>query len=309
LIIAITATVAWCDLHFLSHENMRDILVRAAPTAIIACGVMLVVIAREIDISVGSLTAWLAALFGIAISRDHLHWPLAAGVPLVLFLGALMGWTTGAVVTFGRVPSIMVTLGMLTALRGLTTLIMHGENIAGLPDDLSRWAKQGWGGIPLSVWTACVVVAVTAWIMHFTATGRQLFAIGSSPRAAVIAGLRVGRLKRFVFAYTGFLTAVATIVDVPRLPKIEAGIGSELELLVITCVVVGGVSISGGRGTLTGVLLAVLLMTMVRPVLTFVALGESGEKWTKAIQGAFILCAVVADKTLAGRQAHRGRVE
>jgi len=88
---------------------------------------------------------------------------------------------------------------------------------------------------------------------------------------------------------------VATIVDVPRLPKIESGIGAELELLVVTCVVVGGVSISGGRGTLTGVVLAVLLMTMVRPVLTFLDVGEAGEKWTKAIHGLFIVLAITAD--------------
>jgi ribose/xylose/arabinose/galactoside ABC-type transport system permease subunit len=118
-----------------------------------------------------------------------------------------------------------------------------------------------------------------------------------------MAGLSEGRLKRFAFAYTGFLTALATVVDVPRLPQIEAGIGNELELLVITCVVVGGVAISGGRGTLVGVMLAVVLMTMIRPVLTYLAVGESGEKWTKAIQGVFILAAVVSDR-LFRRDAH-----
>src|SRR5690606_33210641 len=115
------------------------------------------------------------------------------------------------------------------------------------------------------------------------------------PDAAVLAGLSRRRLTVFAFAYTGFLTALATLVDVPRLPKIEAGIGMEFELLVVTCVVVGGVSISGGRGSLLGVLLAVVLMTMIRPVLTFLDIGEAGEKWTKAIQGLFIMLAVVAD--------------
>jgi ribose/xylose/arabinose/galactoside ABC-type transport system permease subunit len=114
-------------------------------------------------------------------------------------------------------------------------------------------------------------------------------------------GLSPARLKLFAFAYTGFLTALATLVDVPRLPKIEAGIGVEFELLVVTCVVVGGVSIRGGRGTLPGVILAVWFMTMVRPVLTFLDIGEAGEKWTKAIQGLFILLAVVGD-SLSGRR-------
>ena len=141
----------------------------------------------------------------------------------------------------------------------------------------------------------------TAWIIHFTALGRRLYAVGSSRHSAAMAGLSEGKLKRFVFAYTGFLTALATIVDVPRLPQIEAGIGSELELLVVTCVVVGGVSISGGRGSVIGVVLAVLLMTMIRPMLTFMAIGESGEKWTKAIQGLLILAAVVAEQGFGTR--------
>jgi rhamnose transport system permease protein len=238
----------------------------------------------------------LAALLGLGLSRNHFALPTGLGLILVLTIGTLAGLMTGTLVTVGRVPSIMATLGLMTALRGTTTLAMRGGNIQGLPDGLTRWAKQGVYGIPMSVWTAAVVIAVTAWIIHRTPLGRRIYAIGSSPQSAVMAGLSTASVKRFVFAYTGFLTALATIVDVPRLPQIEAGIGSELELLVVTCVVVGGVSISGGRGTLTGVTLAVVLMTVIRPMLTFLAVGESGEKWTKAIQGLFILLAVVADQ-------------
>ena len=162
--------------------------------------------------------------------------------------------------------------------------------------------------MPISVWVATVVVALTGTIIQYTPLGRRLLALGSSEHAAHLAGLSARRLKLFAFAYTGFLTAVATCVEIPRLPKIEAGIGVEFELLVITCVVVGGVSISGGRGTLSGVLLAVLLMTMIRPVLTFLDVGEAGEKWTKAIQGLFIMMAVVSDK-LFSRGPARGTSE
>ncbi|WP_010585771.1 ABC transporter permease [Schlesneria paludicola] len=299
LIILAAVLVTSIDRGFLSTTNLRDILVRGAPIAIVACGVMLVVVSGEIDISVGSLMALLAAVMGLSLSRDHAAWSSGLGLPLILGLGTLAGWATGVLVTVGRVPSIMVTLGLLTALRGLTTIIMRGGNIQNLPDGLTRWTKQGLFGLPLSIWTAGVVLAVTAWIIHRTALGRRIYAVGSSRQSAAMAGLSEGRLKRFVFAYTGFLTALATIVDVPRLPQIEAGIGNELELLVVTCVVVGGVSISGGRGSLTGVVLAIVLMTLIRPMLTFMAVGESGEKWTKAIQGLLILAAVVADHAFA----------
>jgi ribose/xylose/arabinose/galactoside ABC-type transport system permease subunit len=309
LIAAVVALVSVVDARFLAWDNLRDLLVRAAPTAIVACGVMLVIVTAEIDISVGSLMAILAALLGLMVSQQQWQWPLWLGIPLTLTAGTACGLLTGSLVALGRVPSIIVTLGLLTALRGITTLVMGGENIDGLPASLGEWCKIGFGGLPLGVWTAAAVVVVTGALIAHTQVGRRLYALGSSAHSARMAGLSERRLKLFVFAYTGFLTAVATIVDVPRLPKIESGIGAELELLVVTCVVVGGVSISGGRGTLIGVLLAVVLMTMVRPVLTFLDVGESGEKWTKAIQGLFILLAILSDRYAARwhESARRGR--
>lgn len=301
LIGTIALIVGAFDSAFLAPDNLKDILVRAAPTAIVACGVMLVIVSAEIDISVGSLMALLAAVMGTMVSLSEYAWPLWIGIPSTLMLGTLVGLGTGSLVTYGRVPSIIVTLGLLTTLRGLTTWLMRGENIDELPSSLQHLAKYGIGGVPVSVWVAGLVVALTASIIYLTPLGRQLFALGSSSYAASMAGLAERRLKLFAFAYTGFLTAVATVVEVPRLPRIEAGIGVEFELLVVTCVVVGGVSIAGGRGRLLGVLLAVLLMTMIRPVLTFLDVGETGEKWTKAIQGLFILLAVVSDSVFSRR--------
>lgn len=303
LLIAVTAAVvSVVDPGFLAPGNLRDILVRAAPTAIVACGVMLVVVTGEIDISVGSLMALLAAMMGLMISQNEWQLPLWCGVPLTLAAGTAMGLVTGALVTLGRAPSIIVTLGLLTALRGVTTLIMGGGNIDGIPPGLADLSKFGVCGLPLGVWAAAVVVAITGLIITRTSLGRRLFALGSSSYAAKMTGLSETKLKLFVFGYTGLLTAVATVVDVPRLPKIESGIGNGFELLVVTCVVVGGVSISGGRGKLRGVLLAVLLMTMIRPVLTFLDVGEQGEKWTKAIQGGFIMLAVIGDSLVAHRR-------
>ncbi len=305
LIGIIVSVVSWFDPGFLAIGNLKDILVRCAPTAIVACGVMLVVVTAEIDISVGSLMALLAAVMGLMISKSEGNLPMWVGIPVTLLMGTAIGLGTGALVTFGKVPSIIVTLGLLTALRGITTLIMRGENIDGLPESLGALAKYGIIGLPISVWVAAVVLLVTAIIISHTSLGWRLFALGSSSYSAKMSGLSATHLKLFVFAFTGFVTALATVVDVPRLPKIEAGIGVEFELLVITCVVVGGVSISGGRGSLTGVMLAVLLMTLIRPTLTFLDIGEAGEKWTKAIQGMFILLAVISDSIVSRRTARR----
>lgn len=305
LILSIAGIVGLVDSRFLAAGNLVELLVRSAPTAIVACGVMLVVITAEIDISVGSLMAFLAAILGLMLSQHEWNWPIWLGIPITLLLGTSIGLITGTLVSVGKVPSIIVTLGLLTALRGITTLLMGGENIDGMPESLSRATKVGIWGLPIGVWVAATAILFTGVLLRHTPLGLRLFAVGSSAYSARMSGLSDRRLKRFVFAYTGFLTAVATIVDVPRLPKIEAGLGAELEILVITCVVVGGVSVSGGRGTLTGVILAVFLMTMVRPVLTFLDVGEAGEKWTKAIQGLFIVLAIVSDRLVAPRTANR----
>ncbi|MCA9075250.1 MAG: ABC transporter permease [Planctomycetaceae bacterium] len=305
LILLVTAIVSLVDPGFLDDRNLKDILVRSAPTVIVACGVMLVVVTAEIDISVGSLMALLAALMGLMISHNEWQLSMWIGIPTVLLCGTLIGLLTGALVTLGNVPSIIVTLGLLTAIRGATTLLMGGENIDGLPDELQTLSKVGPAGMPLGVWTAVAVLIVTQIIITHTPLGRRLFALGSSDYSARMTGLSATRLKLFAFAYTGFLTALATVVDVPRLPKIESGIGSGFELLVVTCVVVGGVSIAGGRGRLGGVVLSVILLTMVRPVLTFLDVGEAGEKWTKAIQGLFILIAVITD-TVVSRSRRGG---
>lgn len=302
LFIALTyLVVGYVDPTFLSGAVWREILIRCAPTAIVACGVMLVLLTGEIDISVGSLMALLAAVLGRMVSHNEANLSCWIGIPATLGLGMLIGLTTGSLVVWGRVPSIIVTLGLLTALRGITTLMMGGENIDNLPEGLGTLAKQGIWGIPLSLWVSAIVILGTGILIQQTPLGRRLYALGSSNESARMAGLHEGRLKLFVFGLTGFLTALATVVDVPRLPKIEAGIGAEFELLVITCVIVGGVSVSGGRGTLTGVLLAVVLMTMIRPVLTFLDIGEAAEKWARAIQGLFILLAVITDTALSHR--------
>jgi ribose/xylose/arabinose/galactoside ABC-type transport system permease subunit len=304
LIFAVGLVVGLVDARFLDPHNLKEILVRSAPTAIVACGVMLVVVTGEIDISVGSLMGLLAAALGILVSRNEWNLSLWIGLPATLLAGTLVGGGTGLLVTVGKVPSIIATLGLLTALRGTTMLVMGGQNIDGLPEGLTENTKYGPFGVPLSLWAAVAVILFTAVLITYTPLGRRLYAVGSSRYAARMVGLSERKLKLFAFAYVGFLTALATIVEVPRLPKIESGIGVGFELLVVTCVVVGGVSISGGRGSLVGVLLAVLLMTMIRPMLTFLDVGEAGEKWTKAIQGAFIIAAVVTDSVLS---RHSGR--
>jgi len=289
---------------FVAPGNLRDILVSAAPTVIVACGLTFVIVLGEIDISVGAQMGLLAAVLGQLTSPTHAHWPIGAGVGLTLLLGTGLGLTNGLLVTVGRMPSIIVTLGMLTVLHGVQLTLLNGQEITDMPPGLRALGLGTFLTVPFSVWTALAVTLLAMGLARETPLGRCLYAAGSNPEAARLTGLSLTRLKLFVFTLTGFLTAVATIVSVPRLSVIESGVGQGFELLVVTCVVVGGTSISGGRGTVLGSVLAALLLGLVRPMLIFLRLGESSAYWERAIQGAFILAAVLADHL--GRRGGRG---
>lgn len=289
------AAVSLVNPSFLQAENIRDMLVQVAPAAIVACGLTLVLVTREIDISVGSLMGLLAAVVGILSSPDRVGLPVSAAVVVTLLLGAGIGLLTGSLVTFGQVPSIIVTLGMLTALRGVTELLMGGEWVVNLPSGLRFWGIGRILGLDVCLWVALAAILVTSVLARSTPLGRRLYAVGSNPKAAWLAGLSERRLKLFAFTFTGFLTALATLVSVPQLSVIESGIGVGFELLVVTCVVVGGTSINGGKGSVLGSVLGVVLLGIVATVLIFLKLGEMATYWERAIQGAFILAAVLAD--------------
>ncbi|MEA3188573.1 MAG: rhamnose transport system permease protein [Chthoniobacter sp.] len=296
LALALTIAVAGIvNPAFLAAGNLRDILVQVVPAAIVGCGLTFVIVTGEIDISVGSSMGLLAAVLGQLCSPLHAGLPVWVAVVLTLLAGTLIGLVNGLLVTVARVPSIIVTLGMLTALRGATEMLMAGKWITDLPSALRFLGTGSVLGMRVSLWMAALVIVTSILFARNTALGRRVYAVGSNPHAAHLAGLSVGRIKIFVFTLTGFLVGVATLVSVPQLSVIESGIGIGLELLVVTCVVVGGTSISGGKGTIIGTILGVGLLGIVRTVLIFLNLGERSVYWERAIQGGFILAAVLAD--------------
>ena len=294
LIALLTLLASFFDPTFLATNGL-DILINGIPTLIIACGVMLVIVTGEIDISVGSLLGLLAALLGILCSTADPGLGLNpyAAMLIVLAAGVLMGLGTGCLVVFGKVPSIIATLGLLMALDGAQDWLIGGGDIKHFPEAL-RWFGTG-TLIPVNLVIAMVVVLSTWVLCRKMALGRRIYALGSNPSSAHLAGISETRTKLFVFAYTGFLTALAAILWVAKLGNVSTSTGAGLELKVVTCVVVGGVAISGGRGRILGVVLAVILIIMIRTVLNFMDIGPEAVKWQRAIEGAMILVAVVSD--------------
>jgi ribose/xylose/arabinose/galactoside ABC-type transport system permease subunit len=294
LVLTILAVTA-INPSFAAAGNLADMLAACAPCIIVGCGVALVVITGEIDISVGSLYGLLGALMGVLASPTHAGLPIGVVVIAVPLAGLGIGLASGALVALARIPSIIVTLGMLTILRGVTEVILGGEWVTDLPRGLRALGTARPLGLAWAVWVAAVVLLAGLWLTRRTPLGRRAYAVGSNPEAARLAGINIANVKLAAFGLSGLLTGVAALVSVPQLSVIESGLGVGFELLVVTAVVVGGVSIRGGVGSLVGVALAAILLGIVRTVLVFLKLGPAAAYWERAVHGAFILAAVVLD--------------
>lgn len=290
---------------FLSMANLTDVMVKVAPAIIVGSMMTLVILAREIDISVGSLMGLCAAVLGVACSTDRMGLPVAVGAAMCLGVGLVAGVVTGVLVAKAKVPSIIVTLGMLTVFRGLTELVMAGKWIENLPTGLREFGTGRFLGVPHAVTMAATAVLVGLWVTRRTRFGLQVFALGSNPQAALIHGVPTDRVRIALFALTGLAAAVATLFSATQLQVIESGFGSGFELVVIAAVVVGGTSIRGGEGSILGTLLGATLLGTISTVLIFLRLGDSATYWERAIQGGLILLAVVGDHVWRQRRRRR----
>jgi ribose/xylose/arabinose/galactoside ABC-type transport system permease subunit len=213
-----------------------------------------------------------------------------------------VGLLNGVLVAYGKVPSIIVTLGMMTVLKGGTLLLLKGEWVRNLPDGLRFLGTGSVFGVPFSVLVAVFVAVWAIWVAGRTKFGRRVYALGSNPKAAELVGLPTKRVKLAVFALTGLLTAVATLIGATKLQVVESGFGGGFEMVVVAAVVVGGTSIKGGRGTVLGTLFGATLLGIISTVLIFMKLGMQATYWEKAIQGAFILAAVLGDQLSRRRE-------
>jgi ABC-type sugar transport system ATPase subunit/ribose/xylose/arabinose/galactoside ABC-type transport system permease subunit len=278
---------------FLQLQNISNMMVNLSGVAIVACGITLVILCREIDISFGATMGLCSVIMGVTASR--MHYPMPVVIASMLVTGTIIGLLNGFLIALFRIPSIIVTLGMATIVKGASTFIMGGKWISDIPDGLRFWGTSSFLSVPICVWVAIFVVVMTWILLIQTPLGRRIYAVGNNPRAAELAGVSNRMVRMFVFGFTGFVAAIATLVSATQLQVVENGFGEGKDLLVITCVVVGGTSIRGGRGTIIGSILGVVLLGIVSTVLIFLKLGEMSTYWEKAIQGAFIIVAVLLD--------------
>lgn len=273
---------------FYEPQPLLSRLAREAPTLIVACGIALVMIARQIDISIGSVFALCGVCAGLLAG---LHWPLVPVFAVTVLIGAALGALNGALVAGLQLPSIVVTLATMVILKEGLRWKQQGALI-NLPDAWQWFGLSQRGGQLALIACAVALLIALAWATKNLAGGRFVYAVGSNAEAARLAGLRPQWVTLAVFVFMGVLTGCAAFLNVVQSPQVDPKSGTGLELKAIAAAVVGGVAVSGGRGSLWGVFVGVLLLACINPALTYLHVEAY---WEKAIQGAIILLAVIFD--------------
>jgi rhamnose transport system permease protein len=283
---------------YFSRDNLSDLFLGNMPVLIVALGTTLVILTGHIDISVGSVFAICGVVAGLVAKSGAPV--LVAGLAACL-VGAMLGAVNGALVAYVRIPSIVVTLATMVALRDGLRWVTQGAWVQDLPSGF-QWFGLSQSAYPL---VACATVVglqiAIGWGMRNVAAGRAVYATGSNEQAARLAGLDTARVTFAVFAIAGALTGLAALLNSVRFNQIPTNAGIGLEMKVIAAAVVGGAAIRGGRGSFAGTLLGVVLLGAIGPALTF--LGVSAY-WERALQGAIILAAVALDALRERRGFH-----
>jgi rhamnose transport system permease protein len=282
--------------YFLSGSNFSDLTSNLMEKAIMALPLALVIIAGEIDLSVESMLGLGSALLGFMFA---LGWPLWLAIPAVLLVGAMGGLINGLLVTRAGLPSLVVTLGTLALYRGMASVVLGPRSISGWPDWFTNF---GFTDIPGTVvpWTFLVfaiLVIAFVYVLHGSWIGRQIYAIGKNKQAARYAGIDVARLKTYLFVLSGVLSALAGVILTARFSSARADNGQGFVLDVVTSVLLGGVNIFGGEGTILGVVLAIFVIGVLRNGLTLADVSPD----TQSVAVGALLILSVAGPTLVRR--------
>ena len=287
--------------NFVSLTNLQQILSGAAIIALLAIGETIVIVTRNVDLSVGSVLGISAYAAGVLFTH-YPHTPLVIVFLVATAIGAFWGVINGAIVTVARVPSLVVTLGTLYVIRGIDGAWAGGNQVAAsmLPDTFNKIGYGDFLGVPYLAIIAIVAVAIATYSMRSFRTARDFYAIGSNPPAARLAGIPVGSRVFLAFVLSGAIAGVAGVLWLSQYGSVDAIAGVGYEFQVIAAVVVGGVAIFGGSGTVLGAALGALLLNTIDSALVVVNVSSF---WSMALAGALLLAAIAFDRLVAMRVA------
>jgi rhamnose transport system permease protein len=305
LVVVLAFTTSAHSTFLFSHDGWRNFLLTPSFLILIAVGEGIVIITRNIDLSVGSILG-LTAYFAGYMMATFPSIPIIVVVILTILLGAIMGTINGLLVAFFKVPSLIITLGTLYAYRGIDVLWVGSNNIvpAQLPQAFRDFGTGSLLTVPLLMIVAIVVVVVIAWFMRNRRTGREFYAVGSDPDAAVLYGLPVRKLVLTTFIISGTLTGLSGVLYLAAFASSDSQVGSGYELQAVAAAVVGGVAILGGSGTIFGVALGALLLQTISSALNAVGIPSL---WQQAVTGIFIVGAIALDRALFLTNLRRSR--
>jgi rhamnose transport system permease protein len=287
--------LAFASPSFFAANNLRDLALTNMSVLLVASGMTLVIVVAQIDISVGSLFAVTSIVCGLLAKAGMPVWLL----PLCgLIVGSALGAINGALISFVKAPSIVVTLATMVAWREALRWITSGAWVEGLPNSFQWFGLGQTTGQAVIVASAVLLFAGLWWASQNLSALRTVYATGSDTEAARLAGISTTQVVFWVFVLMGALTGVASLLNAVRFSDVPVNSGIGLELEAIGAVVVGGTPITGGRGSLLGTFIGVLLLGSIGPALTFLGINSY---WEKAIQGAIILLTVLFDALSAHR--------
>jgi ribose/xylose/arabinose/galactoside ABC-type transport system permease subunit len=298
---AIPLVLIWIGLsfaspYFLTVDNVSNIFLQASALGLIAGGMTIALIAAEIDLSVGSVVALIGSLDALLIVRYGVPWPLA--VVIVLIIGAGIGWINGWFTTGLGMPSFVATLAMLGIARGAALLLTNGQAIYGLPEGFNVIGQGYIGLIPVPVIIAAIVLATLHFALLRTKFGLNVYAVGGNVEAARLAGVDVRATKSRVLVLSALMASLAGLIVAARLDAGSGTVGEELLLDAIAAVVIGGTSLLGGIGRISGTVLGVILIASIRNGLVLLNVSAF---WQQVAIGALILLAVSFDHLAKGR--------
>lgn len=286
---------------FLTPENGWNVMRQISVNIVISVGMTLVILTGGIDLSVGSILALAGAVtavllkFGAEIEslNVYLGFTLLGALLGGTLVGAFLGWFNGLTITRFKVPPFVATLAMLTIARGLTMLLTGGFPITGFSNEMA-FIGTGWFlGVPMPVWISAVVVFMAVVLTKKTRLGRHIYAVGGNETAAELSGLKIKRIKLIVYTIAGALAGIGGILVTSRLDSAQSNAGTGFELDSIAAVVIGGTSLSGGKGTIPGTVQGALIIGILNNGLVLLNVSPF---WQQVIKGLVILLAVVIEK-------------
>ncbi|WP_407425670.1 ABC transporter permease [Arcticibacter sp.] len=289
---------------FLTVSNGWNVMRQISVNVCISVGMTLIVLTAGIDLSVGSVLALCGAITAGLLSNGigimpldlYIGFTLLGAILVGLLCGTFIGGFNGWVITRFNVPPFVATLAMLTIARGLTLLYTEGHPISGLGESFA-YIGTGWLlGVPVPVWISALVVVAAVIITNKTRLGRYIYAIGGNESASRLSGINIGRVKIIVYAIAGALAAIGGMMVTSRLDSAQPNAGVSYELDSIAAVVIGGASLSGGKGTILGTVLGAIIIGVLNNGLVLLNVSPF---WQQVVKGMVILLAVIIDKSNA----------